>query len=60
MLEDIKTRIRENKVMLFMKGTAAAPMCGFSARSVETLRNTGKPFGDKNVLEDPSYRYVPL
>lgn len=58
LLEDVKTRIRDNKVMLFLKGTADAPRCGFSARTVEALRSTGKPFGDKNVLEAPDYRYV--
>ncbi|RMG15706.1 MAG: Grx4 family monothiol glutaredoxin [Planctomycetota bacterium] len=57
-LAEIKRLIAENKVMLFMKGTAMAPMCGFSARTVEALRATGKPFGHKNVLEDPRYRYV--
>ena len=56
--EDIQKRIAEHKVMIFMKGTAQAPQCGFSARSVEVLRKTGKPFGDKNVLEDPQYRYA--
>lgn len=58
LLADIKDRIRDNKVMLFMKGTADAPRCGFSAKVVEALRSTGKPFGDKNVLEAPDYRYV--
>ena len=58
MLEDVKARIANNKVMLFMKGTAEAPMCGFSARTVQVLRAMEKPFGDKNVLEDPEYRYV--
>jgi len=58
MLEDIKSRIAENRVMLFMKGTAEQPMCGFSAATVEVLRQTGKPFGYKNVLEDAEYRYV--
>lgn len=58
MLEDVKSRIAANKIMLFMKGSANQPMCGFSAATVEVLRKLGKPFGDKNVLEDPEYRYV--
>ena len=56
--EQIQAAVDGNDVMLFMKGTANAPMCGFSATTVQTLRNTGKPFGDKNVLTDPEYRYV--
>jgi monothiol glutaredoxin len=58
MLEDVKSRITDNKIMLFMKGTASAPVCGFSAALVEVLRKLEKPFGDKNVLENPEYRYV--
>ncbi len=58
MLEDVKQRIADNKIMLFMKGTANQPMCGFSAATVEVLRRLEKPFGDKNVLEHPEYRYV--
>ncbi len=58
LLDDIKSLIANNKVMAFIKGTADAPRCGFSAKVVEALRGAGKPFGDKNVLEIPSYRYV--
>ena len=58
MLEEVKTLIANNKVMLFMKGNASQPMCGFSAATVEVLKKTGHPFADKNVLENPEYRYV--
>ncbi|MGE0708138.1 MAG: Grx4 family monothiol glutaredoxin [Planctomycetota bacterium] len=58
LLEDVKQRIAQNKIMIFMKGTAERPMCGFSARAVEVLRGLGKPFGHKNVLEAPDYRFV--
>lgn len=58
MLEEIKGLIDKNKVMLFMKGTAMQPMCGFSARTVQALQSTGHPFGDKNVLEVAEYRYA--
>jgi monothiol glutaredoxin len=58
LLDDVKQRIAENKIMIFMKGTANQPMCGFSARSVEVLSKLGQPFGHKNVLETPDYRYV--
>ena len=57
-LEDVKSMIADNKIMLFMKGTADAPRCGFSSRTVEALRSLGRPFGHKNVLENPKYRYV--
>jgi len=35
--ERIKKHITENDVVLYMKGTAAFPMCGFSAASVQVL-----------------------
>lgn len=58
MLEDVKKRIADNRVMLFMKGTADQPSCGFSTATVQILRQLGQPFADKDVLELPEYRYV--
>jgi monothiol glutaredoxin len=52
----IETDIKENPVMLYMKGTAAAPMCGFSARVVQILDHLGVNFQTANVLADPSLR----
>ena len=57
-MAEIKQLIADHPIMLFMKGTAAQPMCGFSAATVQVLQQVGKPFGDKNVLTDPEYRYV--
>src|SRR5574337_518860 len=52
----IKTEIAENPVMLYMKGTAMFPQCGFSARVVQILSHMGVPFQTANVLEDPELR----
>jgi monothiol glutaredoxin len=52
----IKTDITENPVMLYMKGTAMFPQCGFSARVVQILTHMGVPFKTANVLEDPALR----
>lgn len=52
----IKSSITENPVMLFMKGTAMFPQCGFSARVVQILTHLGVPFKTANVLEDPELR----
>lgn len=41
-----------------MKGNANAPSCGFSTRMVASLKKHGKFFGDKDVLENPQYRYA--
>jgi monothiol glutaredoxin len=52
----IKKEIESNDVVLYMKGTAAFPMCGFSAAVVQVLSQLGVPFKDINVLEDGDIR----
>lgn len=54
--ETIRKDITENKVVLYMKGTADMPMCGFSAAVVQILQHLGVPFKDVNVLEDDNIR----
>jgi len=54
--ERITSEITENPVMLYMKGTAMFPQCGFSARVVQILTHLGVPFKTANVLEDPALR----
>ena len=54
--ERIQSDVSSNKVMLFMKGNAMFPQCGFSARVVQILTHLGVPFQTANVLEDPSLR----
>ena len=57
---ELKTRlealVRDNPIVLFMKGTKHFPQCGFSAATVEMLRRTGADFITVNVLEDPAVR----
>ena len=60
-MSDVQQRIddlvKSNRVMLFMKGTAQFPMCGFSGRAIQILKAAGasdlKTF---NVLEDEEVR----
>jgi monothiol glutaredoxin len=52
----IQTEIDAAPVMLFMKGTAMFPQCGFSARVVQILSHLNVPFRTANVLEDPELR----
>lgn len=52
----IAKEIAENPVMLYMKGTAMFPQCGFSARVVQILSHMNVPFATANVLEDPELR----
>ena len=52
----IQSEITENPVMLYMKGSAMFPQCGFSARVVQILSHLGMPFKPANVLEDTELR----
>ncbi len=52
----IEREITENPVMLYMKGTAMFPQCGFSARVVQILSHLGVKFATANVLEDAELR----
>jgi monothiol glutaredoxin len=52
----IRKEISENPVMLYMKGNAMFPQCGFSARVVQILSHMNVPFASANVLEDPALR----
>ena len=56
MINEIREEIAANKVLVYMKGTPSLPMCGFSAATVEVLRESGRPFSHVNILEDPEKR----
>ncbi len=52
----IQTEINANPVMLYMKGNAMFPQCGFSQRVVQILTHAGVAFATANVLEDAELR----
>ena len=54
--DQIRRDITDNDVVLYMKGTAVFPQCGFSAAVVQILSQLGVPFKDINVLEDATIR----
>jgi monothiol glutaredoxin len=55
--QQIDSLVKGHRVVLFMKGTAQFPMCGFSGRAIQILKASGvtdlKTF---NVLEDEEIR----
>ena len=59
-MSDTNTRIDEivgrNDVVLFMKGTALFPQCGFSSRAVAILDHLGVGFETVDVLQDAEIR----
>ena len=50
-LQLIDRQVKENDVMLYMKGTPSAPQCGFSLNAVRILNAVGVDFSSVNVLE---------
>ncbi|MDO8448872.1 Grx4 family monothiol glutaredoxin [Rhodoferax sp.] len=51
--------VKSNEVVLFMKGTASFPQCGFSGRAIQVLKACGvdpKDVKTVNVLEDDEIR----
>ena len=60
-MSDVQQRIdgivKGNRVVLFMKGTAQFPQCGFSGRAVQVLKACGvAELTTVNVLEDDDIR----
>jgi monothiol glutaredoxin len=55
-LETIRRTVADNDVVLFMKGTADQPMCGFSNQVVRILDHLGVDYADVNVLADDAIR----
>ncbi|HZB69694.1 MAG TPA: Grx4 family monothiol glutaredoxin [Sphingomicrobium sp.] len=54
--ERIAEIVGKNDVVLFMKGTALFPQCGFSSRAVAILDHLGVPYETVDVLQDPEIR----
>ena len=52
-MERIDQAVKNNPVVIFMKGTPQIPQCGFSSRAAQALMSCGKEFAHVNVLMDP-------
>jgi len=51
--------VKNNNILLFMKGSASFPMCGFSGRAIQILKACGvdpKSITTVNVLDDAEIR----
>ena len=59
-MADVTTRIdeivRNKDVVLFMKGSALFPQCGFSSRAIAILDHLGVAYETVDVLQDPEIR----
>ena len=52
----IENEVKNNDVVLFMKGTPQFPQCGFSSQVVQILDYVGVPYKGLNVLENEDLR----
>ena len=55
-VERIQNDIDTNRFMLFMKGNAQFPMCGFSSKVVDILNHLNVEFATADVLQDMELR----
>ena len=55
-MKEIKEQIKNNPILLYMKGTPQAPECGFSQKVVSILNTVGKAYSFVNILENPDIR----
>jgi monothiol glutaredoxin len=56
-IEDrIRQQVKENDIVLYMKGTPQFPQCGFSGKSVQLLKACGAQFKGIDVLADQEIR----
>lgn len=59
-LERIDKIVKDNPVVIFMKGTPQLPQCGFSMRAAQALQACGQEFAHVNVLMDPEiFEHLP-
>ena len=60
MTPELKKRIdrlvKNNKILVFMKGSKLMPQCGFSNNAVQILNSLGVPYETVDVLEDSDIR----
>ena len=54
--EKIKEQIKENKILLYMKGSPYEPKCGFSAKTVQALIDCGAEFSYVDILDNQDVR----
>ena len=55
-IDRIKQQIAENNILIYMKGSPEAPMCGFSAQTTQALMACGKEFAYVDILQNPDIR----
>ena len=55
-IEDLEQQVKDNPVLLYMKGSPDSPQCGFSSKASQLLIACGKPFSFVDILANPEIR----
>ena|SRR3989338_9098086 len=55
-LGQIKSDIQSNKILIYMKGTPEAPLCGFSSATVQLFKGIGVSFATRDIISNPELR----
>lgn len=59
-LARIDEQVKNNPVVIYMKGTPQMPSCGFSSRAAQALAETGEKFAFVNILADATiFEHLP-
>ena len=56
--EKIKNQIKDNNILIYMKGSPYEPKCGFSARTIQSLIDCGAEFSYVDILENQEIRQI--
>ena len=54
--DEIKEEVKNNKILIYGKGTRTAPQCGFTVETIQFFSKYGYPFEVINVLENMQKR----
>ncbi|OWM78246.1 monothiol glutaredoxin-S15, mitochondrial [Punica granatum] len=52
----VQQDVKDNPVMIYMKGVPEFPQCGFSSLAVRVLKHYNVPLSARNILEDPELK----
>ncbi|QCI17019.1 Grx4 family monothiol glutaredoxin [Buchnera aphidicola (Aphis helianthi)] len=55
-IKKIERQIKDNIILIYMKGTPSSPSCGFSAQAVQALSLCGEKFAYVDILENTDIR----
>ena len=55
-IEDLEQQVKDNPVLLYMKGSPDSPQCGFSSKASQLLIACGTPFSFVDILANPEIR----